>query len=172
MTNDGDKIPSQLVERLLDRSDQAFAKELSDLENIIATLVTQLSNPPRREDIDRSVKEVHKLVEESCNKKLVDISNDLNTVCTSEKDIALKIDGFIYKIKWVAGVITVLVGISIAVITYVTTITEKSIDANVAVKIKEIEEKYEEASKQRQEEFKRIIEEIKQLRSPVPTNTP
>lgn len=153
-----DRVPTSIVEKIMDRADKETAKELSNVETIVATLVTQLNTPPRIEDVNRLSIDIKTAIDSEVVRRLGTIESDFS-------GLSERIDKFIARIKWVAGVVVIAVGIAVSVISYVTTITEKTIDAHTAIQIKQIEEKYEAESERRSDEFKKLIQEIQNLRN-------
>lgn len=158
------RVPTSIVERIMDSADKATAKELSNLESAVAQLVMNLNTPPRIEDVNRLVEGLKDVVENEVEVKLSSIETKVGTLTTNSLVITEKVDTFLSRIKWVAGVIVVTISIAVAVISYVTSITEKSMSANTAVQIKAIEEKYETEKQQREEEFKKLLEEIRKMK--------
>lgn len=164
MANTDSKVPTSIVERIIDAADKATAKELSNLESVVAKLVINLNTPPRIEDINRLVEDIKVLIENEVKNRLGTIDSDITTLTKECNGLTNKMTTFLSKAKWIAGIVIVAVSISSSVISYVTKITEKSVNANTTVKIKQIEEKHEKEVQQRNKEFEKILKEIKKLK--------
>lgn len=159
-----DKVPTSLVEKIMDRADKETAKELSNVETIVATLVTQLNTPPRVEDVNRLSIEIKSAIDGEVVRRLGTLEADLTCLTDNTIEMIKNVKSIMSKVKWIAGIIITSIGIAMGVISYVTNITEKTIQADTAVQIKAIEEKYEAEIAVRKEEFKKLMEEIQRLR--------
>ena len=162
MPND-DKVPARLVDRLLDQSNETAkntAKELSNLENIVATLVTNISTSPNTADVHKIVESMHTIIENEAEVKLEGISTSVKDLTKELKLFTKTISESQSKIKWIAGIVIVVVGLAGLGVTYLTGVSEKTIKANTSVQILELDKKYEAQILQRDKEFNRLLKKI------------
>jgi len=164
MTEEPKVVPISLLETIMDKSDKALAKELTDLETAVTSLINNINKPPRVEDVNRIVESVKSSVGNSITDQIKNVDDTVVSIEIKLKELDLKVESFLSKIKWIAGIIIVVVGIAISVISYVNNITEKTITANTNIRMEEIKARFEKDKQQRDEEFKKIMDEIRKVR--------
>jgi hypothetical protein len=139
---DRDFVPSDIVKQMMDISDKATAKELSDLEGAVTSLITKIGATP-------TIADIHKIV--------VDIQCAVTDMGKSIGEMSKKHTEFYDRLKWLWGIVIIVVGIAVGFVSYITTIHKSKLDLEAIQKI--------EILKQEQEKvFKALLDELKNLK--------
>jgi hypothetical protein len=139
---DRDFVPSDIVKQMMDISDKATAKELSDLEGAVTSLITKIGATP-------TIADIHKIV--------VDIQCAVTDMGKSVGEMSKKHTEFYDRLKWLWGIVIIVVGIAVGFVGYATTIHKSKIEL-------ESNQKIEELKQQQDKVFKALLEEIKNLK--------